>query len=158
MAVVDGNRHISLLDSLDDTTLKPVTKKPNNIMAIISCQTNKLSSKVSKSLKRRLFAKLPWLSKRNNNISNDYETLPASDPHQEEVDENALNEALEARLMELIASSPALEKPVTFRLGGYIPVVVPSNPSPDLFSFGGSFVSLTPLRYQTRCQDAQAQV
>lgn len=35
-----------------------------------------------------------------------YQTLPKVDSHQEEADENAINEALEARLMALIASAP----------------------------------------------------
>lgn len=35
-----------------------------------------------------------------------YQELPMANSHQEEVDENAINEALEARLMELIASAP----------------------------------------------------
>ena len=35
-----------------------------------------------------------------------YSELPLANSHQEEVDENAINEALEARLMELIASAP----------------------------------------------------
>ena len=47
-----------------------------------------------------------------------YESLDSTDPHQDELDENALNEALEARLMELIASSPIkqLEVPITFQV------------------------------------------
>ena len=42
-----------------------------------------------------------------------YQNLPMANSHQEEVDENAINEALEARLMELIASAPQhnLEQP-----------------------------------------------
>merc|ERR1712062_648006 len=47
-----------------------------------------------------------------------YQELPKADSHQEEVDENAQNEALEARLMELIASAPQqnLEQPWFLKL------------------------------------------
>lgn len=53
--------------------------------------------KIAKILKNRL-ENLKMLKK--------YQELPLANTHQEEVDENALNEALEARLMELIASAP----------------------------------------------------
>lgn len=53
--------------------------------------------KIAKILKNRLES-MKMLKK--------YQELPVASTHQEEVDENALNEALEARLMELIASAP----------------------------------------------------
>lgn len=52
--------------------------------------------KIAKILKKSLMV----------NLKKPYEALPISNPHQEEVDENAINEALEARLMQLIASAP----------------------------------------------------
>merc|ERR1712018_722221 len=68
-----------------------------------------------------------------------YEELPIGDTHQEEVDENAINEALEARLMEMIASAPQhnLEEAWTLK----VPANLDNLPT-----------------FQTYCQVAQAQV
>ena len=85
-----------------------------------------------KNLKKKIIAKLPWNKK--------YEQLPHASSHQEEVDENALNEALEARLMEIIASSPASDTPITIN-------------QRDLFSYG----TYQPL-VSTSCQVPQPQV
>ena len=101
-------------------------------------------SKLAKSLKKRLTARLPWLLKKR--ISKHYDEVPPASDHQEEEDENALNEAIEARLMEIIASSPAQETPVTF---GYF--VVPADPKDEIFS------KVNLPMYQSRCQEAQAQ-
>ena len=60
---------------------------------MVSFKIKSLSS-VPKKIAKILFKKSP------------YEELPVGNPHQEEVDENAINEALEARLMQLIASAP----------------------------------------------------
>lgn len=70
-----------------------------------------------------------------------YQELPKADSHQEEVDENAQNEALEARLMELIASAPQqnLEQPWFLKLDQ-----VPAN------------LDHLPT-FQTFCQRPQAQ-
>ena len=81
------------------------------------------------------------------------------DLHKEEQDENALNEALEARLMETIAAAPALEEPVTLQFC-VTSVSASSTPSSPI-SIDGSgwpvfnFANLP--QYQTRCQEAQAQ-
>ena len=81
------------------------------------------------------------------------------DLHKEEQDENALNEALEARLMETIAAAPALETPVTLQFG-VASVSASTTPSSPI-SIDGSgwpvfnFANLP--QYQTRCQEAQAQ-
>ena len=81
------------------------------------------------------------------------------DLHKEEQDENALNEALEARLMETIAAAPALEEPVTLQFC-VASVSASSTPSSPI-SIDGSgwpvfnFANLP--QYQTRCQEAQAQ-
>ena len=77
--------------------------------------------------------------------------------HREEQDENALNEALEARLMEAIAVAPAQEEPVTLQLSV---TMTPSTPcSPVSIDGNGwpifNFANLP--QYQTRCQEAQAQ-
>ena len=56
-----------------------------------------IAKKLAANLKRRLAARLPWLAK--------YETIPTGSNTQEEEDENALNEALEAKMMQLIAES-----------------------------------------------------
>ena len=97
--------------------------------------------------------------------------MAPSDPHQDEVDENALNEALEARLMELIASSPIkqLEVPITFQVGSTsICATAAKDPleksmcaseanSMDLFDYG-TYFCLIPSQVQTYCQIPQGQV
>ena len=82
--------------------------------------------------------------------------------HKEEQDENALNEALEARLMELIAAAPALEEPITLQFGVASSSASSASTTPSSpISIDGSgwpvfnFASLP--QYQTRCQEAQAQ-
>merc|ERR1712038_1070866 len=80
--------------------------------------------------------------------SSSYVELPPTDPHQEEVDENALNEALEARLMELIACSPALETPITLQFG-----------STEIWATHAQDPSqLLPSQIQNSCQTASCQV
>lgn len=107
---------------------------------------------IRKALKRHLSSlRLPFLK----TTTSKYESVPVTNPHQTEVDENALNEALEARLMELIASSPQQDQPIKIKVK-----VVPANL--DLFSFGGNFVaarqhSLDLVQISTQCQRAQAQ-
>ena len=79
------------------------------------------------------------------------------DLHKEEQDENALNEALEARLMELIASAPAQETPVTFKLGVASAPSTPSSPI-SIDGYGWPVFNFASFpQYQSRCQDAQAQ-
>ena len=56
---------------------------------------------VPRKIAKLLKAKLEKISSKKT-----YSELPVVNSHQEEVDENALNEALEARLVELIASAP----------------------------------------------------
>ena len=99
-----------------------------------------------------------------------YQSLAPTDPHQDELDENALNEALEARLMELIASSPIkqLDAPITFQVGSTsilataakdpLDVVPPSTSvEKDLFDYG-TYFCLIPSQVQTCCQVPQGQV
>lgn len=117
------------------TTQQPIT----HTTTTMAVPRNKLSKRLSKTFKRKF---LPWLLKKS---SKSYDELPAAHSHQEEIDENALNEALEARLMEMIASSPAQKAPVTLTQA-------------DLFDFQGTFVPLSAMtRYQTKCQHAQPQ-
>merc|ERR1711971_1194415 len=85
------------------------------------------------------------------------------DVHQEEQDENALNEALEARLMEPIAVAPALEMPITLQLCvASVSASSSASTSSSPISIDGSgwpvfnFANLPP--YQTRCQGAEAQM
>merc|ERR1711863_51322 len=99
-----------------------------SINSFHAMSTKAFASKITKSLKKR-FSRgwmKPSKSIETSSIifdkpshSSGYQSLAPSDPHQDEVDENALNEALEARLMELIASSPIkqLEAPITFQVG-----------------------------------------
>ena len=82
------------------------------------------------------------------------------DFHREEQDENALNEALEARLMETIAVAPAQETPVTLQL--CVAAVSASTTPSSPISIDGrgwpvfNFANLP--QYQTRCQGAEAQM
>ena len=80
-----------------------------------------------------------------------------------EADDNALNEALEARLMETIASAPALETPVTlqFCAASVSASSAPAMPSSPISIDGNgwpvfNFANLP--QYQTRCQEAEAQM
>ena len=109
-------------------------------------QTSKISKKINKALKLHLFSKLPWLVKQNQK----YETLPKPNLHQEEEDENALNEAIEARLMELIASSPQVDQPIKIKVTSSSSASVPANPEFLICQF-------PTLAVQTRCQTAEAQ-
>jgi hypothetical protein len=142
--------------------------------------TKAFASKITKSLKKR-FSRgwiKPSKSVETSSIifdkpscSSGYESLASSDPHQDELDENALNEALEARLMELIASSPIkqLEAPITFQVGSTSVLATAakdpkelstyykeSNPM-DLFDYG-TYFCLIPSQVQTCCQIPQGQV
>ena len=99
--------------------------------------------------------------------------MAPTDPHQDELDENALNEALEARLMELIASSPIkqLEVPITFQVGSTSVLATAAkdpldtstssysngNAPMDLFDYG-TYFCLIPSQVQTCCQIPQGQV
>merc|ERR1711971_905906 len=113
-------------------------------MAVLNLE--RIVKKVTKSIKKRL---APC-----NKV--------VQDVHQEEQDENALNEALEARLMETIAVAPALETPITLQLCvASVSSSSASTPSSPI-SIDGSgwpvfnFSNLP--QYQTRCQEAEAQM
>jgi len=143
--------------------------------------TKAFASKITKSLKKR-FSR-GWMKPSKSiettsiifdkpTYSSGYESLASADPHQDELDENALNEALEARLMELIASSPIkqLEVPITFQVGSTSvlataakdPIEVSTTPyykenNPmDLFDYG-TYFCLIPSQVQTCCQIPQGQ-
>ena len=141
--------------------------------------TKAFASKITKSLKKR-FSR-GWMKPSKSietssiifdkpSYSSGYESLGSADPHQDEVDENALNEALEARLMELIASSPIkqLEVPITFQVGSTcVSATSAKDPldtsyssdscSKDLFDYG-TYFCLIPSQVQTCCQIPQGQV
>lgn len=142
--------------------------------------TKAFASKITKSLKKR-FSRA-WMKPSKSietssiifdkpSCSSGYQSLAPSDPHQDELDENALNEALEARLMELIASSPIkqLEVPITFQVGSTsIFATAAQDPlektmcksdtnSMDLFDYG-TYFCLIPSQVQTYCQIPQGQV
>lgn len=108
----------------------------------------RLSKRITKTVKRKVLIKLPWLLNKKAQKSETkaaYEELPVAHSHQEEIDENALNEALEARLMEAIAAAPAQDAPITLQLG-----VVDAE--------SHCFVPAFDLpRFQTNCQGAEAQ-
>ena len=88
--------------------------------------------KIAKILKKGLLAK-HIISRKQ------YEELPGSSSHQEEVDENAINEALEARLMQLIASAPQHNLDQAWNLK--VPANLDNLPT-----------------FQTFCQVAEAQI
>ena len=150
----------------------------SNSFHVIS--TKAFASKITKSLKKR-FSR-GWMKPSKSietssiifdkpSYSSGYQSLAPSDPHQDELDENALNEALEARLMELIASSPIkqLEVPITFQVGSTsILATAAKDPleksmctsetnSMDLFDYG-TYFCLIPSQVQTFCQIPQGQV
>lgn len=93
---------------------------------------------VPRKIARILKARLESLK-----VMRKYDALPKANTHQEEVDENALNEALEARLMELIASAPQHNQEWTLTMN-VLDVKVPAN----LDNFP---------TFQTYCQVAQPQ-
>ena len=102
-----------------------------------------LSKKLIASLKKKLLFKASKKVKA-------YSELPSAHSHQEEVDENAFNEALEAQLMAILAENSAnmnrenqLEIPVTI----CIPAALMVQPE---------FGSLLP-KFQSGCQKAQPQ-
>ena len=80
------------------STFKALTTYPQKYQqkSIIMVSIKSVPRKIAKLLKNRL----------ESLILRKYSELPLANSHQEEVDENAINEALEARLMELIASAP----------------------------------------------------
>ena len=142
--------------------------------------TKAFASKITKSLKKRFFRGFkPSKSIETSSIIFDkpscnsgYHSLAPTDPHQDELDENALNEALEARLMELIASSPVrqLEVPITFQVGSTSVLATAAkdpfetassysseNTPMDLFDYG-TYFCLIPSQVQTCCQIPQGQV
>ena len=136
----------------------------------MSILNKNVSKKMSQTLKRRFLAKLPWVHKRAAFSSScSYEEIPAAHTHQEEMDENLANEALEARLMELIANAPQKESHVRLSLHLSCAVRPTSTTSVSLldlcasspFSSSSSTSSTSSssvvTSVQTRCLDAQAQ-
>ena len=118
-------------------------------MAVLNL--DRVVRKVTKAIKKRL---APCRKAELDCSSN----FSVESPHSE-ADDNALNEALEARLMELIASAPAQETPITLQLGvaSATPSTTPSSPI-SIDGYGWPVFNFASLpQYQTRCQDAQAQ-
>ena len=77
-------------------------------------------------------------------------------PDQPEIDDNAINEALEARLMEVIAMANQQEDDVIFRIGdsSFVPFV-PS--CPEKFAIGSFWVPETFPQIQTKFQQPEVQ-
>jgi hypothetical protein len=121
-------------------------------MAVIdNTNTPRLAKKLAKALRKSLLSKMPWARKKAayeelSAVPEAALVVPDFAVDTDESAENALNEALEARLMELIACSPAQETHVTLRLGC---VVVPADPDSVLVSLDAHM--------QTKCQVAEAQ-
>ena len=111
-------------------------------MAVLRIES--IVKKVTKAIKRRLAP---------------CKKIQEEDLHKEEQDENALNEALEARLIETIAAAPALEDPVTlqFCVTSVSASSTPSSPISIDCSGWPVFDFANLPQYQTRCQEAQAQ-
>ncbi len=133
--------------------------------------------RLGRTVKRHLLARLPWMRKGGSRGATAYEHLPACDAHQAEVDENALNEALERRLAEIIAASPAQQQQQQqqqeqdhrllvhrqVQKQQQQQVSVPADPAELLLilassSSSSSSQSSPALICVTRCQDAQPQV
>ena len=113
-------------------------------MAVLRIES--IVKKVTKAIKRRLAPCKKMV-------------VQEEDLHKEEQDENALNEALEARLMETIAAAPALEEPLTlqFCVTSVSASSTPSSPI-SIDGYGWPVFNFASFpQYQTRCQDAQAQ-
>ena len=119
-----------------------------------------------RSMKNRLLSKLKFrMSSKSKQHQEqlDCNLSVAESHHSQEADDNALNEALEARLMELIASAPAQETPITLQFGvasGSTSSSASSTPSSPISIDGYgwpvfNFASFP--QYQTRCQEAEAQ-
>ena len=109
------------------------------------------SAKVAvRSMKNRLLSKLKFRMSRNKQHQEqlDCNVSVAESHHSQEADDNALNEALEARLMEIIASSPALQTPVTIQVGDTA-ILATQAQDPH---------SLVPSMVQTSCQQPSGQV
>ena len=124
------------------------------------------SAKVAvRSMKNRLLSKLKFRMSKNkqqNQEQLDCNVSVAESHHSQEADDNALNEALEARLMELIAAAPALEEPVTLQFGvasasNSSASTTPSSPI-SIDGYGWPVFNFASFpQYQTRCQEAEAQ-
>ena len=137
-------------------------------MAINDKISNNLNTaKVAvRSIKNRLLSKLKFrMGKPGQSAAAAAAELDCSsnfsvESRHSEADDNALNEALEARLMELIASAPAQETPITLQLcvASVSASTTPSSPiSIDGRGWPGfNFANLP--QYQTRCQGAEAQM
>ena len=123
------------------------------------------SAKVAvRSMKNRLLSKLKFRMGKNKQHQEqlDCNVSVAESHHSQEADDNALNEALEARLMELIAAAPALEEPVTLQFGvasssASSASTTPSSPI-SIDGYGWPVFNFASFpQYQTRCQEAEAQ-
>ena len=133
-------------------------------MAINDKISNNLNTaKVAvRSLKNRLLSKLKFRmgGKPVKQVELDRSSNFSVESRHSEADDNALNEALEARLMELIASAPAQETPITLQLGvasDSASTTTPSSPI-SIDGYGWPVFNFASFpQYQTRCQDAQAQ-
>ena len=174
--------HIKILQNnyncrtLHNTKMVSSSTSPFQVMS-----TKAFASKITKSLKKRFFRGLRSAKSIETSsivfdkptYNSGYQSLGPTDPHQDELDENALNEALEARLMELIASSPIkqLEVPITFQVGSTSILATAAqdpletsisshsngNTAPNLFDYG-TYYCLIPSQIQTCCQIPQGQV
>ena len=123
------------------------------------------SAKVAvRSMKNRLLSKLKFRMSKNKQHQEqlDCNVSVAESHHSQEADDNALNEALEARLMELIASAPAQETPITLQFGvasssASSASTTPSSPI-SIDGYGWPVFNFASFpQYQTRCQEAEAQ-
>ena len=118
-----------------------------------------------RSMKNRLLSKLKFrMGSKNKQHQEqlDCNVSVAESHHSQEADDNALNEALEARLMELIASAPAQETPITLQFGvasasASSASTTPSSPI-SIDGYGWPVFNFASFpQYQTRCQEAEAQ-
>merc|ERR1712117_701356 len=98
-------------------TLSLTTQLPTTSLLSTQHSTMAINDKITnakvavRSMKNRLLSKIKFRMSRNKQQHQeqlDCNVSVAESHHSQEADDNALNEALEARLMELIAAAPAL--------------------------------------------------
>merc|ERR1712117_918744 len=142
--------------TLSLTTQRSTTSPLNSTITINDKIT---SAKVAvRSMKNRLLSKLKFrMSKSKQHQEQlDCDVSVAESHHSQEADDNALNEALEARLMELIASAPAQDTPITLQFGvasssASSASTTPSSPI-SIDGYGWPVFNFASFpQYQTRC-------
>lgn len=138
-----------------------IATTPNNS---ISSTSSSLAKTLASTIKRRILSRLPWVNKNksaNKNIppspSKDLDSVINDRPWTMEEDENALNEALEARLAEVIARAAPLPESEPGHLRVTLGLARVNHYYEQVEGdFEDDLVMELP-RAQTRCQKPEAQ-